>query len=142
MIKEFRDEYFFLSNFFASPLEFEGIRYLNSEAAFQAQKCKTEEEKRTFSYLNPSEAKRKGRRVGIREDWEEVKDDMMYQVVKAKFEQNDDLLDRLLETGFQELQEGNTWNDRYWGVDLRTGKGLNHLGQILMRIREETRSGK
>ena len=61
----------------------------------------------------------------------------MYEIVKEKFTQHEDLKRRLLETGDEELQEGNNWYDTYWGVDIHTGKGLNMLGKILMRIREE-----
>lgn len=138
-IEEFQGEYRFLSNFFPSPLEVDGIRYGNAEAAFQAQKVLSEEEKREFSDLPPNVAKRKGRRVSLRPDWEEVKTEMMEKIVRAKFEENPELTRRLLETGDAELIEGNSWNDRCWGVDLRTGKGENRLGLILMKIRQEKR---
>lgn len=59
----------------------------------------------------------------------------MYLVVKSKFEQNSDLKDKLIATGDEYLEEGNTWNDTYWGVC--RGKGKNILGKILMRVREE-----
>ncbi len=59
----------------------------------------------------------------------------------AKFTQNPDLLSKLLATGDAELIEGNTWGDRVWGVDLYRGAGENHLGKILMRIRDELRDG-
>ena len=55
--------------------------------------------------------------------------------VNAKFSTNESLKKRLLETGDEELIEGNTWNDTYWGVC--KGVGLNKLGEILMRVREE-----
>ena len=138
-IDEFQGEYRFLSNFFPSPVEMDGIRYGNAEAAFQAQKVLTEEEKREFSDLPPNDAKRKGRGVRLRPDWEEVKTEMMEKVVRAKFRQNPELARLLLATGDAELVEGNSWNDRCWGVDLRTGEGENRLGRILMKIREEER---
>ena len=87
--------------------------------------------------IKPLTAKRRGKKVPLRPDWEEVKDDLMYQVCKAKFTQHPDLQEMLLATGNQELQEGNTWGDTYWGVC--KGKGQNKLGKILMRIREELR---
>lgn len=59
----------------------------------------------------------------------------MYEICKAKFTQHKDLAEKLLETGDEELVEGNKWNDTYWGVC--NGKGKNQLGKILMRIREE-----
>ena len=139
VIDEFRGDYFFLSNFYESPMTYGGVAYKNSEAAFQAQKCMTEEEKRGFSELSPTAAKRKGRIVDLRADWEDVKVDIMEDVVRAKFEGNEDLKEKLLATGDAELREGNSWNDLFWGVSLETGKGKNHLGKILMKIREELR---
>lgn len=133
-ISVFDGEYGFLSNFYHAPIEFEGIPYLNNEAAFQAQKVMSDADRQLFSDLNPSQAKRKGRRVYLRPDWEQVKDEVMYRVCKSKFEQHEDLRRRLIATGDAELIEGNTWGDRYWGVD---GYGENKLGQILMRIRDE-----
>ncbi|MFT0803343.1 NADAR family protein [Bacillus swezeyi] len=88
-----------------------------------------------FSDLPPNLAKRKGRRVKLRPDWEEVKETFMYEIVKAKFEQNDQLKNRLLQTGESTLIEGNTWGDRVWGVC--NGIGENKLGKILMRVRNE-----
>ena len=140
MIKEFRKEYFFMSNFYNRPLVYEGIRYENSESAFQAQKCM--ERRHEFSSLPPNEGKALGRKVPLRKDWDLVKDDIMYNVIKCKFTQNEDLKQRLLDTGDEELQEGNTWYDTYWGMDIHTGRGYNMLGKILMRVREELRSGR
>jgi len=95
-------------------VEIDGVTYLNSEAAFQAQKCP--ERASEFANLTPREAKAHGRRVLLRSDWEKVKDQIMEDVVYAKFVQHPDLALKLIETGSQELIESNTWNDRYWGV--------------------------
>ncbi len=129
----FKGDYFFLSNFYVAPVVYQGIRFENNEAAFQAAKCP--ERMRDFCGLNPQAAKRLGRRVELRPDWEAVKYDVMYQVCKAKFTQNQDLLKKLLATGDAELVEGNTWGDQVWGVC--KGVGENHLGKTLMRIRGE-----
>ena len=134
-IDNFRGAYAFLSNFYDAPVTYLGVTYANNEAAFQAQKCTDNTVKAMFAKLNPSEAKRLGRNVQLRPDWETVKYDIMYEVCKAKFEQNDDLREMLLETGDAYLEEGNTWNDRCWGTC--RGVGENHLGKILMRVREE-----
>ena len=136
-IDNFRGEYFFLSNFFSAPVEWEGLIYLNSEAAFQAAKVLTVQERMEFIYLDPSRAKRRGRQVKLRDDWEQVKYGVMEEIVRAKFTQNEWLGKKLLATGTAELIEGNTWGDTCWGIDLRTGKGKNHLGEILMKIRAE-----
>lgn len=139
-IKSFRGEYDFLSNFYEATLAYEGIAYENSEAAFQAQKCKNHQDKLQFATLNPSAAKRLGRRVDLRDDWEDVKFDIMKGVVTAKFEQNEDLAERLLATGDAYLEEGNTWGDRTWGTV--KGVGKNYLGKILMGVRDTLRNRK
>lgn len=132
-ISEFRGEYYFLSNFYSAPVTYNGMCFENNEAAFQAAKCP--ERMTEFCRLNPSEAKRLGRRVKLRGDWEAVKDTVMYEICKAKFSQNPDLADKLVATKDAELIEGNTWGDRIWGVC--DGVGENRLGKILMRVRAE-----
>lgn len=133
MIDKFEGEYFFLSNFYECPINYHGLTYRNSEAAFHAQKNVSRA--REFCDLSPSEAKRLGRRVELREDWEEVKLRIMYSIVKTKFTQHRNLKKKLLSTGNQELVEGNWWNDCYWGVC--KGIGQNNLGKILMKVRDE-----
>ena len=91
---------------------------------------------------SPSEARRMGRRLEYRKDWEDIKLDIMKEIIKCKFDQNADLQEKLLNTGLEELVEGNDWKCEFWGVDSRTGKGENHLGKILMDVREETRTRK
>ncbi len=140
----FRGEYFFLSNFYEVPVTFDGITYQNNEAAFQAQKVAPRagekpfvDRRRDFAMLNPSEAKKLGRKVTLRPDWEDVKIELMKGIVLAKFEQNPDLAEKLLETGDAYLEEGNTWGDRIWGTV--GGKGANNLGKILMEVRDTLR---
>ena len=87
--------------------------------------------------MEPAEAKSRGRQITLRPDWEEVKLGIMEEIVRVKFTQNHALRQQLLDTGDRELREGNNWHDTFWGVDLRTGKGENHLGKILMKIRSE-----
>ena len=128
----------YLSNFSEYPVSYENITYKSSEAAFQAQKTLDNNERKKFSDLDPSKAKSLGRRIKLREDWEEVKDNIMYEIVKSKFDQNPDIKEKLINTGDKELYEGNTWNDKYWGV-VKEGNNLigkNTLGKILMKIRE------
>lgn len=137
IISCFRKEYSFLSNFWEVPVEYQGLVYGSNEAAFQAQKCQNREEMVSFTTLRPSDAKRKGRRVSLRPDWEQVKVGVMEDLVRAKFTQNEDLKQLLLATGDAILEEGNTWHDTFWGVDAQSRKGENHLGKILMKIRRE-----
>lgn len=132
-ISKFDGDYRFLSNFYEAPVTYCGYQFTNNEAAFQSAKCP--ERMAEFCGLNPSDAKRLGRRVRLCPEWESIKDDVMYAVCKAKFQQNPELLRKLLETGNAELIEGNTWGDKVWGVC--QGEGENRLGKILMRIRDE-----
>lgn len=141
-INNFRGEYRFLSNFYETPVSYAGLTYRNAEAAFQAQKTLDKAIRQTFTGMDPSEAKKAGRRVALRPDWERVKDQIMLDVVTAKFNAHPDLAEKLLATGDAELVEGNTWGDRYWGVDARTGEGLNKLGKTLMAVREALKNGR
>ena len=134
MINSFRDNYFFLSNFYSAPVTYNGITYKNNEAAFQAQKCLDDTIKSKFTDLNPGQAKRLGRCVELRDDWEEVKFDIMQEIVDSKFDQNPELAEKLLQTGIEYLEEGNNWGDRIWGTV--NGKGENNLGKILMNTRD------
>ena len=134
-IDNFKGEYFFLSNFYPTKIKYNGIQYLNNEAAFQAQKCTTMEDRIKFSYLNPSDAKKLGRRIILRNDWESVKISIMREIVFEKFKQNPHLTEKLLDTGNVYLEEGNDWGDRIWGTV--NGVGRNELGKILMEVRKE-----
>ena len=110
MINSFTGEYYFLSNFYTAPVTYNGLNYTNNEAAFQAQKTKGHRQKiKLFVGADPSTAKQQGRSINLRPDWEEIKDDVMYEVVYAKFSQNPELKEKLLATGSEYLEEGNTW---------------------------------
>ena len=135
MIDEFKGEYAFLNNFYLCSVVYKGVVYSNNEAAFQAQKTLDEKLKKQFEDLGPAEARNLGKSIKLRKDWEEVKDQIMYEIVAAKFNQHPDLMDRLVLTGKRPLEEGNHWNDRYWGTV--NGVGQNKLGKILMDIREK-----
>lgn len=134
VIDKFDGNYSFLSNFYECEVWFDGLCYKNSEAAFQSAKTKDKKLRKVFTELNPSNAKYLGRHIELRDDWEQVKDDTMYEIVLKKFQYNIELKELLLETDNLELIEGNTWNDTYWGVC--NGVGQNKLGKILMQVRE------
>ena len=133
-IDSFRGDYDFLSNFYSCPVEYDGLTYQNTEAAFQAAKCVDRNEREKFVSLSPGQAKKLGRKVDLREDWETVKIDVMRDVLKSKFSLNFELREKLIATNDVELIEGNHWNDRFWGVC--RGSGENWLGKILMEERE------
>lgn len=133
-IDQFDGPNYFLSNFF---IENDGKTV---EHRFQAAKAlDPEQAKRIYDAESAYSAKYFGRSCKLRPDWEQVKNDIMYELVTKKFE-DPYLRTLLLNTGDAYLTEGNTWNDKYWGVDIRTGEGENHLGMILMRVRGELRS--
>lgn len=129
----FREEYFFLSNFYDAPITYNGLTYRNNEAAFQAQKCLDEDVRKRFIHLNASGAKKMGRSVQLREDWEDVKLQIMFQICMAKFLQNEELRKQLLATEDFILEEDNTWGDKFWGTV--NGAGENNLGKTLMIVR-------
>lgn len=134
MINSFQKEYFFLSNFYEAPIKYDGILYRNSEAAYQAQKCANQADRKQFETLNATEAKKLGRTVTLRKDWEDIKVKVMREIVSEKFSQNQDLREKLISTGDEYLEEGNDWGDRIWGTV--QGQGQNLLGKILMETRE------
>ena len=134
-IDQFRGDYSFLSNMYDAPVTYNGITYRNAEAAFQAQKDPRRSQE--FANLSGKEAKQKGGKSGditLRQDWDEVKTDIMNDVVRQKFLQNKQLAEKLKNTGDRRIIEGNTWGDTEWGV--YQGKGANKLGKILEEIRE------
>lgn len=138
-IGRFAGPYEFLNNFYPSKLLLDGVTYYNAEAAYQAQKCALPADREQFAALGAAEAKKLGRSIPLRADWEAVKLGAMRAVLYAKFTQRPDLANALLETGDRLLQEGNYWHDLYWGVDLHSGEGENHLGDLLMELRAQLR---
>lgn len=146
VINSFSGEYEFLSNFYSCPVEYEGIIYLNSEAAFQAAKTLDVEKRKEFCKLPPNKAKLEGRQLALRPDWEDVKYNVMYDIVYNKFAQNPDLLLKLMSTKTAKLIEGNWWHDNTWGVcrcdRCYEEEGLNWLGKILEDVRLHFRRGR
>lgn len=132
MIDSFSGDYRFLSNFFIEP----DATCIESE--YQAAKCINPDEAKSILRLSPSHAKKAGRKVDIRPDWDKVKISIMHDLVLRKFEDHAGLRELLLNTGHLRLEENNYWNDTFWGVC--NSYGHNHLGRILMDVREFMRS--
>ncbi|KAF4686948.1 hypothetical protein FOZ60_004663 [Perkinsus olseni] len=98
----------------------DGILYPTAEHAFQAQKILDVEKRRSMveKCKTAKSAKAWGRRAKpLREGWNDIRLDVMRQVVRAKFMAgSESLRSMLMETGDRELVEGNVWNDTFWGV--------------------------
>lgn len=94
------------------------------------------ERRRIADMIHPGDAKWAGRRLAIRPDWDAIKTDVMLYPLRLKFKQPA-LRARLVSTGTAELVEGNRWNDKFWGVCLKTGQGDNWLGRLLMQVSDE-----
>lgn len=134
VIDRFRGEYWFLSNFYPCEIFYEGDVYPSVEHAYQAAKTEDSEERSKIrNARTPGEAKRLGKSVTLREDWEERKLAVMSFLVWQKFVKNPYLCALLLDTGFTTLVEGNSWGDTFWGKC--RGEGKNWLGVILMLVR-------
>ena len=140
MIKQFDGKYCWLSNFELCPIPYDGITYPSVEHAYMSAKS-TDPEWRAFCAdpaNTPGRVKRRSRKIVLREGWDEMKVDVMRELLKRKFTQRKYRY-LLLSTGRQVIQEGNNWGDRFWGVDLVTGEGENQLGKLLMERRDVLR---
>ena len=133
MIDSFRGEYAFLSNMYDAPIKLGGVVYTCAEAAFQAVKLEDKSQRVQFAGLSGGAAKTLGRRVHLRKNWNDIRVDVMRWIVHEKFKQNPTLKRKLMNTS-GDLIEGNTWNDKFWGVC--NGQGQNWLGRILMAERD------
>jgi len=137
IVSRFRGQQFFLSNFYPCNVSFEGLVYPSAEHAYQA--AKSLDNNIRISIRNTphaSVAKSMGQSIEIRPDWESVKLSIMNKIILNKFISNETLQNKLLELKNYKLIEGNNWGDTFWGVDERKG-GLNHLGEILMKVRDQ-----
>ena len=147
MINKFDGQYAFLSNFYNSTIfdKNNNLSYPTVEHAFQAAKAQTPEEAYNISIAStPGRAKRLGRHCKLRPNWEEIKNDVMLNLLRQKFA--DPILQKkLIDTMDEYLEEGNTWHDNYWGVcycvNCEDTIGKNHLGKALMQVRSELRNG-
>jgi ribA/ribD-fused uncharacterized protein len=136
------DEFGDFCNFSPHGFELDGLYWRTVEHYFQAQKfAGTEYEEMIRTARTPADAKRMGRtsKMPLRKDWEQVKDGVMFDGVLRKFMTHQDLADRLLQTGDQDIVE-NAPGDYYWGCGA-DGSGQNRLGCILVEVRLQLRNG-
>jgi len=145
LINGFYGRWVFLSNFYPSVLTWEGITYPTAEHAYNAGKTAS----RALRYViaeaaDPAKAKKLGRNLELRPDWERARYQVMRDVLRAKFACNPLRVEALLSTGDAVLIEsqsvGDRWHDQHWG-DCYCGRpacveaGANHLGWLLMELR-------
>jgi ribA/ribD-fused uncharacterized protein len=135
-INQFSGANRFLSNFYPSLLLVDGKYYPTVEHAFQAAKTDNPTQREQIRQArNAAEAKRLGRRVTLKPGWDQLRIRVMLDLLRLKFS-DPELAAKLRATGAGALREGNHWGDRFWGVD-ESGRGENHLGHLLMQVREE-----
>lgn len=140
MIDRFKEENFFLSNFYPIEIIIGNLKLKSVEHGYCA--LKTTDMAVREIILNAEtagEAKilgkppEEGGIVILREGWDQgLKVMVMRSLVNAKFD-IPEMTEKLLATGDQELIEGNWWGDTFWGVC--NGRGKNMLGKILMAKR-------
>jgi N-glycosidase YbiA len=134
-ITSFQGEYRFLSNFYPAFVYYSELKFPTAEHAYVAAKTTNQILREEISKIkHPAEAKKFGRIIELRNDWEKVRLYEMRKILESKFSDTALWL-KLQETAPAYLEEGNTWGDRFWGVC--NGIGQNHLGKILMSIRDD-----
>lgn len=134
VVKNFRDRFDFLSNFYPCKITIGDVTYNNAEAAFQAAKLVNKSERAAFAKLSGKEARAMGRKIPLRSDWNKIRVGVMRYVLAQKFYQNSELIDRLIFPSNLYFVEENSWNDTFWGVC--NGVGQNILGRLLMEFRD------
>jgi ribA/ribD-fused uncharacterized protein len=142
MITQFIDEYRWLSNFQSVQIKYDGRTYPSVEHAYVSAKSNDDGWKQlcTSSKYRAGDLKKVSKDIELREDWEDVKVFIMYDLLKLKFVQ-EPFKTKLLNTGDMELIEGNYWGDTFYGVDMNKDEGQNILGRLIMKIRKEIRDG-
>jgi ribA/ribD-fused uncharacterized protein len=140
-INSFRGEYRFLSNFYPSYVMYEGLEYPSVEHAYQASKTDNPEIRKQIYWMQtPGEAKRAGQTIHRNPEHEIDRVKIMEQLLRAKFTPTIFRL-RLEKTKGFNLIEGNTWHDNFWGACVceacKDKEKHNHLGRLLMKIRDE-----
>lgn len=133
MIKSFQGKNRWLSNFWPAKVMLDGVMYPSTENAYQAAKTSDLQSRTLFETCEAKVAKKLGKQVEMREDWEAIKVNVMFDLLMQKF-QDPELRDKLRATGKEELVEGNTWGDVFWGRC--NGVGENVLGKLLMKVRD------
>ena len=146
MMKEIRfykefGEYGYLATYSNHGFFKDGVFWKTSEHYYQAQKFEDSDVKVIIQNAEtPKIASVIGRdrNLKLRSDWEEVKQDVMFDAVYYKFKQNKDILQKLLDTGNATIVEA-TVKENYWGCG-PNNDGQNNYGKILIKVREKLRT--
>jgi len=144
MINSFRGEYGWLSNMFPCKINYKGHSFISVENAYMWEKCPNDESwLKICLYREPNAVKRLSSSIELISDWDYLKKIVMLDLLRIKFNQ-EPFKTNLIATGDQNIQEGNAWNDKFWGVCLKSdpNEGENHLGRIIMKIRNEINNGR
>ena len=147
----------FLSNWFESKFDLDGIHFVSVEQAMMYKKAILMGDERVAQHVlttsDPKKIKQYGRSVKNwnQELWESNKIRIVTEALTAKFSQNLELQEKLLATRNAWLVEAAHY-DTVWGNGLSANHpdatkpenwpGLNLLGQCLMRVREAIRATK
>lgn len=143
-INAFKGSYRFLSNFAPCAVYMENVAYPSVEHAYQAAKTNDPALRIPFESGTAAEAKKRGSKLVLRPDWEVIKLAVMEMLLNQKFLQGTEYRAKLDATKGMELIEGNWWHDNFWGEcycgekEACKNGGKNHLGKLLMKIRDET----
>ena len=131
------DEHSWLSNMALVDIECDGVIYKSTENFYQACKYDDINTKKMIAKLNPYQAKRYSRENKMTNlKFDDNKLVYMEYALRKKFSQ-EPFKSKLLATGSCHIEEGNWWKDKFWGVDIKTRQGENHLGRLIMNIRKE-----
>lgn len=135
-IKQFKGDYGFLSNFYEVDIQHGGREFPTVEHAYQAAKTHDPQMRMVIQGADtPALAKKMGRDVELRPNWNRIKVQIMEDLLEKKFEKPE-LREKLIKTYPARLLEGNDWGDDFWGVtENGEGQGRNQLGKLLMQIR-------
>lgn len=135
-IEQFKGNYYFLDNCFPASFQWEGHTWKCAESAIAAARCGNADDAEFFAACDGKTAKKHGGKKQERDDWKTVRLDVVEEILTAKFSQNEYLKERLRRTGDTVLVAGHNGKESFWGRNLYSDKGENHLGKILMKIRD------
>ena len=140
-IPYYESSFFALHNFSAHSIVYKGAVYSTVEHAYHSSKFDDVDIKKEIQQAgNPLLAYTLGQKYASarKSNWDEIKVNVLYEIIKEKVKQYDEVKNVLLSTGNDEIIEVNP-NDDFWGNGI-DGNGQNNTGKILMRIRQELSS--